>query len=325
MKRDISVIIPYHNESKSLETTLNLVASQTCQPEEVLFIDSSSTDDSYHIIQEWIKNNGPKYDIAFRNISEGTNVPGSSKNIGIKHAKTNILAFMDCGLLFDLDWLQSQIEYLQANNADVVSGLCYLEGVGLIDRSAIAQTYGFRRLRPTVPSTMLKKSVFEKTGLFLDNRRAGYDVDWVKKLEREKIERKVNKSVVIRYDGINYANSLKAILIKTIKYSEPTIGIYGYRYPYYYIIIGFSIILMIPFINYGDALILLTLYLVLRGYIIPAIKSRNIKLIMENPPALITLPIVGFLIDLGKLLGYVKGAIKFMIAKIKIQIRHADL
>jgi len=224
----ISVIIPYHNESKTIEKTLELLINQTLKPKEIFLINSCSTDDSYKVIQEWIERNATRCNVAVSNIDDGTNVPGSSMNVGIRNAACDILAFMDCGLLFERDWLQRQLEYLKANDSDVVSGLCCFEGSNLLDKSAIAQTYGYKRLRPTVPSSLVRKAVFDKTGLFLENRRAGHDVDWVHKLARAKIRRNINKNIRIKYNGVNYAKYLKDIFFKTIKYAENTMGLHRY-------------------------------------------------------------------------------------------------
>ena len=43
---DITVVIPYYNEEQSLDKTLELISSQTSRPKEVMFINSSSTDES---------------------------------------------------------------------------------------------------------------------------------------------------------------------------------------------------------------------------------------------------------------------------------------
>ena len=328
----ISVIISYHNESETIETTLNALVSQTLLPKEVLLIDSSSTDDSYDVIQSWIKNNGSKYNIILRNIQEDTNVPGSSMNVGIRNAAFDILAFMDCGLLFEKDWLQKQMEYLQTNNTDAVSGLLYSKGTTLLDKTSIAQTYGYRRLRPTVPSSLVRKSVFEKTGLFLENIRAGHDLDWVYKLNGNKIKRDTNRHVVIKYDGANYARSFKDIFSKSMTYSQSALVLHHYYYHHIYVFCFLCVLSLylikifffrpwlyneyIPlahidkllhFISIKTASYLMYSYIIFRGYIIPAFKSRNLSLLYEEPLSIITLPIVGFIIDLGKLTGYIKG------------------
>jgi len=287
------------------------VAQQTLPPCEVLFVDSNSTDNSFDIIQEWISKNGNRYDTAFRNIREGTNVPSSSKNVGIRNARYDILAFMDCGLSFGRDWLQKQMEFLKASRLDIVSGVCYFEGVTLIDKSAIAQTYGYKRFCPTVPSSLVKKLVFEKTGHFLEGRRAGYDVDWANKLKALDIIRGINFDAVIRYNGINYGKSLKEIFLKNMAYSQPTIGLYKYYYPYYYLFLALLAVLGILF--YGTAALpFVALYFFSRGYLIPVFKSGGGRLFYEYPLSLLVLPVVGLTIDAGKLTGYLKGAVKYI-------------
>src|SRR5271157_5189437 len=144
-KEGISVIISYHNESETLETTLELLLSQTLRPNEIILVNSNSTDDSFNVIQNWTDRNKDRHDIRIRNVDNGTNVPGSSMNVGIRNATGDILAFMDCGLHFERDWLEKQMGYLKVNNSEVVSGRCHFEGVSLLDKSAIAQTYGYHK------------------------------------------------------------------------------------------------------------------------------------------------------------------------------------
>lgn len=302
----VSVIISYHNESDTLEATLNLLVQQTLPPQEVILVDSSSTDESYRMIQNWIEQQGPKTSIVFRNLQKGTAMPSSSMNVGIQHAEHNLLAFIDCGLLFEQDWLEKQVKYMTEHDAEVVSGVCYFEGITLLDRSAIAQTYGYKRNRPCVPSTLIKKEVFEKIGLFQENIRAGYDVDWLNRLEKAGIKRKINESVVVRYNGINYASSLKDLFFKTIRYSAPGVTVQGYYYPYLYLIspIIFLAVLMNSLLS-GSLLFLG--YCITRGYIIPIRKSRGVQLFFQHPLSISTVPFIGYLIDAAKIIGYGKG------------------
>jgi glycosyltransferase involved in cell wall biosynthesis len=329
---EISVIIPYHNEAKTLEQTLDLLSDQTLSPKEILLVNSSSTDDSSMVIQKWVDRNDHKDKYSIFNMNEGTTVPGSSMNVGIRNASGNLLAFMDCGLLFERNWLQNQKEFMDSHGSEIVSGFCYFKGKTLFDKSAVAQTYGYRRLRPTVPSSLVKKTVFEKTGLFLENRRAGHDVDWVNKLTRERISRDINSNVTIKYHGFNYAKSIKDIFLKTVRYSENAVGLYRYYnhhvYGFFLFFLGFLIFLKIKlfrpwtdtsynsfvqldnfqkYITIDTGIVFLIFYIGLRGYIIPLYKSRSLRLIYDHPLALVTLPIIGFIMDLGKIIGYIKG------------------
>ena len=49
----ISVIIPYYNESDTIKKTLDCLNAQTLLPDEVIFVDSGSTDKTSEIIRDY--------------------------------------------------------------------------------------------------------------------------------------------------------------------------------------------------------------------------------------------------------------------------------
>lgn len=305
---DISAAFPYYNESKTLRTTLRLISQQTLMPREVFFVNSSSTDDSSRIIDEWIAENQPRFKTKFHNVFEGTDTPSSSKNVAIKRATSTWIAFMDFGQAFENDWLQRQWDFVRSHpGIEVVSGGCILSGVGIIDKSAVAQTYGYKNFRPTLPSTLVKKSVFEKTGLFLAGRRAGYDFAWPLLLGKMGIKRGINESVVIRYIGVNYANSLPRVFAKSIAYAAPTVGIPYYFIPYYYLA-TLAVVTGSVLWNPASLWFFLPAYLLFRGYYYPIRKSNSFALIRERKLALLTLPLLAVVLDTGRVLGILKGA-----------------
>jgi glycosyltransferase involved in cell wall biosynthesis len=307
MSFDISVVIPYHNEAATVRTTLEMVARQTFLPREVILVDSASSDSSHDIIDQWIDAYDRRNtDIRFVNLRAGTSVPGSSKNAGVRVAASDHIAFMDCGLLFGRNWLEKQVHYMQRTGARVVSGGCFLEGEGTLDRAAVAQTYGFQRFRPCVPSTLLEKSVFTETGPFLENLRAGYDVDWLNKLKTHEITRHINPAMVLCYNGVNYAATIGQLFSKSIAYSATTVGIHRYYFPYFYLLL---------FLLFGCSFLagpllplsLMGLYLAARGIAIPLLKSRQTRFVLHDPALLAMLPFVGTVMDCGKLVGYGKA------------------
>jgi glycosyltransferase involved in cell wall biosynthesis len=313
MLLDVSVIFPYHNENETIFTTLDLISRQTKMPKEVIFINSASTDETSKTIDNWIKSHQEGYLTKFINLFEGTNTPGSSNNIGIRNSKCSWIAFMDCGLLFDLNWLESQLLYVQENNVEVVFGYVYLVGIGSIDQAAVAQTFGHKRLRPVVPSTLVKKTLFNKTGLFLENRRAGFDIDWMAKLKYSNIKTGFNKNVVITYNGINYGNTLTFIFIKSYKYAIASVGLKYYKIPYYYLLLflfTFTLLFSPPIL-----IIIFLLYLICRGYLIPMIKSNGFSMFRTNPLLIFWLPVLAITIDSGRIIGTIKGFIKYHILK----------
>ena len=57
MKPEVTVVIPYYNESKNIKKTLSLIAKQSSPAKEAIFVNSSSTDDSFLVVNDWINEN----------------------------------------------------------------------------------------------------------------------------------------------------------------------------------------------------------------------------------------------------------------------------
>lgn len=307
MNPEITVVVPYYNEKKTIEYTLEHIGQQTLPAKTAIFVNSSSTDDTFDVIDLWIKENQYRFSTQFQNIFENTNNPASSKNVGIRRAETEWVAFMDCGQHFDKAWLDSQFNYCQKNKVDVVSGVVYLVGENWVDRCAVAQTFGYKRNRPCVPTTLVRKVVFEKTGLFLEGRRAGYDAAWQMKLKKLGIERGINKKVQIHYIGFNFSSSLTNLYRKSVSYSKPSVALEGYLTPYLYI--AFPLLLLSTLAIFPTlALGLLLFYFLTRIFLLPIVKSRNILFYKEHLfEALLGLGLVGLVIDLGKMVGTLEG------------------
>ena len=236
MNPDITVIVPYHNEKESIEFTLERVGEQTLPAKAAIFVNSSSTDDTFDVVDNWIRKNQHRYATRFFNIFANTDNPASSKNAGIRRAGTEWVAFMDCGQNFEKNWLEKQFRFARDDDLDVVSGVVYLTGGNWVDRCAIAQTYGYKRYRPCFPTTLARKAIFEKAGLLLEGRRAGYDVAWMIKLKKLGIKRGINEDVRIRYIGFNFSSNLAQLYKKSVLYAKPSVAIDGYLTPYFYVI-----------------------------------------------------------------------------------------
>lgn len=303
---DITVIFPYYNEEQSLGRTLELISQQTHAPKEVIFVNSSSTDGSSALIDRWIEQHQGNNSTKYRNVFEHTNTPSSSKNAGIRLAQTEWIAFMDCGLLFPEDWLELQVRYIKESGLDIVSGVCDFKGIDVFDNCCLAQTYGYQRKRPVVPSTLLRKSIFEKTGLFLENRRSGYDYVWQINLKDKGIVRGVNSDAVICYNGLSYADSFISLFKKTVEYLKPAVAIQNYYMPYLYVAIVFFLCISVflsPMFTVGFFLV----YILARWLAIPTIKSRGFSIFRDYPVAILYMLPIGMVMDFGRLIGIFQG------------------
>jgi glycosyltransferase involved in cell wall biosynthesis len=314
-KSNITVVIPYYNESETILETLASLKEQSLQPAKVIFVNSSSTDNSSSIIDKWIMDNKESAISDYVNIFEYSNNPASSKNIGIRKTTTELIAFMDCGQNFNSNWLQSQKEYLEKNNLDVVSGVVYCIGANWVDRCIISQTYGYKRYRPCVPSTLAYLSVFNKTGLFVENRRAGYDVAWKLKLKDLGIKWRINSDVIIKYKGFNFAPNFPKLFTKVILYTEYSVGLNAITVELVYLS-SLIILLFIAFTSLPLFFVSLSFYFLLRAFFAPLFKSGNILHYKEFPlEAFFGLFLVGFVYDIAKFVGFIKGVKRYYFIK----------
>lgn len=298
----IAVVVPFLNERDNLTYLLDQLASQTLAANEVILVDSGSTDGSSAHIEAWIAAHGKQS--VFRILNAGTTTPGGSKSAGVRATCCDVLAFMDCGLSFPRDWLEQHYDTLARVGADWVSGVCLTLGTTLVDKSAIAHTYGYGSTRAVIPSSLVRRSVFETVGMF-KNLRAGYDAAWARATERAGLKRAVNDGVVVAYHGTNFAADLRGVFLKSVRYARPSVGRDDTIVPFVYVALA-VIVIALALTAIEILWIVLPSYALVRLWIARR-KSRQFGYYTVNPLRLIVLVVVGVVMDLGKLCGFALG------------------
>ncbi|ODP96829.1 hypothetical protein BGL48_15705 [Salinivibrio sp. SS3] len=95
-----SVVIPLFNKEKHIKKTLTSVLDQTFQSFEIIVVDDGSQDKSVGVVESI---NDPR----IRVISQKNSGVSSARNLGIKKAETEYIAFLDADDLWLPDYLQS--------------------------------------------------------------------------------------------------------------------------------------------------------------------------------------------------------------------------
>lgn len=214
MKNKISLVLTYHNEEKNIYKTLKNVFSQTLMPDELILVNSGSTDKSNKKVDNFIKT---QKKIKIYNFSLNTNLPSTSKNMGIQVSNNQLIAFMDFGLDFNKDWLKTQFNELKKNKLDAVIGSVKLKGNTQFDQASVINTYGNKNVSPCIPGSLIKKKIFSKLGFF-EKSRSLYDVLWKEKLFNSRFKNKINKKYQLTYYGINYSKDPKNLFYKSYLY-----------------------------------------------------------------------------------------------------------
>lgn len=108
----ITVIVPLYNGERFIAETIESVLSQTYQNFEIIVVDDCSNDSSCDIIQKYASTD-PRLTL----IQSETNFGGPAKprNIGIKHARGEFIAFLDADDVWKPHKLQTQLDFLIAN------------------------------------------------------------------------------------------------------------------------------------------------------------------------------------------------------------------
>ena len=108
----VSIILPYYKKINYIANTLNSILNQTYQNFEIILVYDDIRLDDLLLIENDFKNN-PKIKI----IKNAQNLgAGISRNIGIKHSKGEIIAFIDADDLWLPNKLEKQTNFMKENN-----------------------------------------------------------------------------------------------------------------------------------------------------------------------------------------------------------------
>ena len=181
----VSVIIPSYNRAAYIEAAINSALDQTYGPVEVIVVDDGSTDGSYEKLQSWAE----RGELVLLTHPERRNRGQSASiNLGIQQAAGSYIAILDSDDMFAKEKLADQVAFLEANPE---TGMVYGQGHAVdADGNFLFKVPGDGHQEPSDPNRLLldcymalpggslvRRSVFEKAGLFEESFRAGQDHD----------------------------------------------------------------------------------------------------------------------------------------------------
>lgn len=193
----VSAIIIFLNGEKFLEEAINSVIDQTYTNWELLLVDDGSTDGSTDIALSYTKTWAGKIKYLEH---EGHQNKGMSatRNLGIKNAKGEFIGFLDADDVWLPDKLTAQVAIFQKHpQCEMVYGRTQIwyswtgnvENIqndhffplGVVPNTVIAPPkialliLENKVQSPTTCNVLIKKNVFEKAGLFLENFKGMFE------------------------------------------------------------------------------------------------------------------------------------------------------
>ena len=110
----ISVVFPVFNEEKRILDTLRAIYSGSLLPLEIIVVDGSSSDHTVSIIKKAYP------DVILLSNPDRTAAVG--RNVGIKKAKGDIVAFTDGDCIVDGNWLKNIKQHFEEQDIDGLGG-----------------------------------------------------------------------------------------------------------------------------------------------------------------------------------------------------------
>lgn len=192
----ISLVIPCGADSTGLAPVLAALRSGSCWPAEVLVVDSLQqldgnvpVDEPFCSLVRVIPATSPLY-------------PGEARNQACHAASCDWIAFLDLNTLPSPQWLEDIYATALKHSSTMLStGSTYYRGHSWQQRLFITATYGERPF-PTLPGSLVHRSVFHVVGLFLPGIRAGEDTDWLLRVRQFSIAQVTSSTSPLLYTAV---------------------------------------------------------------------------------------------------------------------------
>lgn len=168
----VSVVIPVFNGERFLREAVQSVLDQKYSPVEIIVVDDGSTDGTATVARSLPE--------TVRYLYQTNQGPAAARNRGIGQAKGSLIAFADADDLWPAAKLELQLPYLISDpKIDIVLGR--IQQVLLSETVAgptPATEFGETGFSVNLGSAVIRKSVFDRVGLFDETMRYSEDVDW---------------------------------------------------------------------------------------------------------------------------------------------------
>lgn len=174
----VSVIVPAYNAEKNIATLIESLLDLDYPKEllEIIIVDNNSNDRTKEIVKRY------PVKLSEKNIQSSY----AARNLGIKNANGNILAFTDADCIVDPQWIKNAVTCLSRKNADLLAGNVTFKRTSNLNifeiydsHMYLQQEYNTSVGASTTANLIVKRNVFNSLGLF-PIVQSGGDTAWTK-------------------------------------------------------------------------------------------------------------------------------------------------
>jgi glycosyltransferase involved in cell wall biosynthesis len=190
----VSVVIPVYNGETFLAGAIENVLVQDYSPLEIIVVDDGSTDRTAMVAARFLDH--------VHYIHQSNRGPAAARNAGIDRGSGNVIAFLDVDDWWSPSKLTSQASYLARHpSVEMVQGL--IQSMEL----ATSEDPGHLRFEPSgtpyafinLGSALIRRSVFDRIGLFDEALEFNEDTDWFFRAWENQVSKVVLNEVSLFY------------------------------------------------------------------------------------------------------------------------------
>ena len=230
-KINISVIIPNFNRTNLLKRSVNSVLNQTYSVDEIIIVDDYSSRIVRENYRSYFKDN-LKIKLIFNPKNMGA---AYSRNIGVKNARNDIIAFLDSDDIWHKDKIKKQIDLISLeNNVHLV--YCAQSKHKLHRGNVLNNLINFW-LMPNTSTILVTKEAFCKVNGFDERLKACQDHDfWISFSKAGFCVDYVDEDLVVFTDdaenriSYEYESRFNAAKLFLLKWRETIISYKGKKY-----------------------------------------------------------------------------------------------
>lgn len=188
----VSVVIPTYNRAHIVLDALKSIHQQSYRPIELILVDDGSTDNTASVVQHWIESLKTDDRFLARYVHQSNKGGNPARNLGIREASGQFVAFLDSDDLWQPEKLTKQMDVLQSDNriGGVYCGLRHIFMQTGIVQTPPPRAYPCGDLKAqmlvrdvTAPTStyLVRASAFERVGCFDELLQARQDWDmWIR-------------------------------------------------------------------------------------------------------------------------------------------------
>ena len=192
----VALLLPMRNEAQTIRPCLDSLLRQLNSSRNVnmLCIDGRSTDGTRDIVREYAA-----LDPRIRLIDNPGQTAATALNIGLQHARGEIVIRLDCHGIYPPDYLERCVEFLERSGADVAGGCLRSRPldetrVGRAVAAALSSFFGVGNSQfrlggktqdvDTVPNACYRSTTFERFGWFDERLVRNQDIEFHNRIRR---------------------------------------------------------------------------------------------------------------------------------------------